>query len=1247
MQSDTYALSLEIKLNDMASDALSQITKGIDNTLIKVIELESAFKEMSTNIAASFGDATTKINKSLTEIKIAHDQIAVKANEVNGVLSAGINTNISDLDKQKAATEQLAATSAQLNATEKKGQIAEVNSAKLDKSNTILEQAATKLGLINQDKLLKGEQKYITLSGITKGIYERVLKFGKGIGTALLAVATGGAGAAAGAAKTGVAVGAAGKGMEAVGKAAGGMGGGIDTFFRLSNAGMVVYGSVLVMIANALDNAASRAEKFKGAMFRASGSMNELMLRASQLTTGLKATSDEVDEVMTSLAKAGAKKKDIDALVESTTIFHKALGVSADTAAMFANRMRVIYGNTRMAEASMAMLHTAAVEFSLSGEDMTNIMQEATESATILGTYGTDSVTKYTETLVAAAAAAKALGVNTSKATQLVASMKEPLSYVKILGSSVLKMDPAQKMDAILKKIPDITKRYQTMIDKVGVGYATFDLKVATDLDPEQMKILEKMTETKKVMLDLGISTVNAEKSLEDIKSKAQESMTGVYTEMMKILDNIKNIGMMIFGPFLPLFKFIFQIVNGIFSVIGGFIAPIAQMVMKLFEVLDASKEINDMFMILRTVAVAIGKIFGFILFVVLAPIVAVVGLLVKGFKVLWAAFQPIVSLAVDFVSLLVDGVWDSAIGLIDVFNKFFDIIITGIKAFYNGVKSVLTLGGLIKIEWLTNTVKALGWLIAAIVAVIFWTKAATATGWLFLKAKGALATATKIYNWALKDSIITQKLSLFWENLRTVGFSKSLKALFACGAATKAGTLITKADIAMGVVGVNMHGTKILALEGETIAIGGNSVATGVNTTTSGWSVLGKKLFVLWEGIKKAAIWLLTWAFGANTTATIVNTAASWWNIVASKAIVLWAGIRKVATWLMTLATGASTAATVVNTATTGLNTIAVGANTAALGLQAAAAGTAAVATGGAAVATAGAGVAAASQASKLALLLPWLAKGAGYLAGYAWGLAGVVAGSAAFVTALTIAGVAIAAIVVGFLSYKFGKWISGFILSDEDVTKNHKNFLKVSEEIKQNKKEIDDIANKKIAALDAEGKKRADNLKLWSLNNTQAAIGAGNTKEELKMLESLTKAGKGNADIQARINAIKKDNPDLNAKEKQEMQAQDVTRILSLKEGKKLQAQIDARGHLETKNNPTMNEIPGVKIIEGGPATQNNKVSESTQENTAKLNEAVQILTQIFNNKKIIDILERYLPELSSEKGAPGLSSVANNWV
>jgi len=1148
MDPNTYALSLEITLNDLVSEYLSGINGGLDTTVAKVTEVENAFKAMSTNIVSSLDHVSAKMNEVMNQMTTAQEKVKIKTEETNASVAAGAMQN---QVTYKNETDDLIGINEQktdLLKTEKELQKLTKEQIPLKEKSLKSQQDAQNNIIDNQTNINKGERNYHTIAGVTKGIVDKVQGFTKKIGTALLAVATGGASAAAGTAAAGEAAAATGGEMAAAGKAASGMGGGldkaIDGLFDFANAGYIVYGTVLVMLANWLDEAAARAEKFKTAMYRATGSMNEIMIRASMMTSGLKATSDEVDEVISALIRAGANKKNVWELTEATTIFSKALGVSADVAAQFANRMRVVLGTTRLAEASMAMLYKAAEHFSLSGEDMTNIMTEATESATLLGTYGEKAVSNYTETLVAAAAAAKNLGVNTSKATQLIASMKEPLAGVKILGGAVLQMDPAKKMEEILKRIPNIEKQYEEMVKARGAGYATMYIKARYDIDPEQLKILKEMTKTKEVMLKVGITTEQAEKDMERIKNAAQESMTGVYTEMLKIMDNIKNIGMMIVGPLLPLLKIIFMVVNGIFSIIAGFVAPISEMLMKMWSLFDVSNELGEMFTILRNIALAIGKVLGFIIFVLLAPFIAGVVLLVKGFSVLWEIIQPIASAIADIFGFLAGGIWDALMALIDGFNGIFKTLKEGIRSVVSGMKSLVTLGGTFDIATVKEVAKYIGAATAAVLALVVAMKAAAI-------AEGAWNIVRGAGNKLLGEESLLMKAKTVWTNLMTKGNLTSTKGIWD---KVKGIFSLTKAE----------QGLKAVQVPGKGLILEEASAITDAAKANKG----------------------------------LIGTI--WQKITALRSL--------------SLSQMASNVATRAGTLFSSLSSLSLG----------------------------GAATRIGGLFTTLKTAIPSMLS-FGKLAGFA---SSAVSGLGSAMSVLGPVALMVGAAIGG---WKIGKWIgeiTGLHKSTKELADEHRKALKNSPEIKAHMSEIDKLAEKRIANLDTEGKLRAKNLKLWGLNNTQASIGAKSAQDELKMLESMAKAGNKNADMLKRLNELRK-------AAKEAPQAKVVPGAGGDWEdmAKRNRAFLEGGPKAYSRDEaPLINEVPTVKVQEGGPKTPSpvTDLIKVQSENSEKMKSAVDYLKEICkSSEEAQDLLKVYLPKLVEGTTDTGLASVANNWI
>jgi hypothetical protein len=278
----------------------------------------------------------------------------------------------------------------------------------------------------------------------------------------------------------------------------------------------------------------------------------------------------------------------------------------------------------------------------------------------------------------------------------------------------------------------------------------------------------------------------------------------------------------------------------------------------------------------------------------------------------------------------------------------------------------------------------------------------------------------------------------------------------------------------------------------------------------------------------------------------------------------------------------------------------------------------------------------------SRLALMTGGLKTAALATGKLASGLVGSVASSAAAGTALVALGWAAASAATAYAGWHIGKWIGEFTGLHKSVAQladEHRKALKDSPEIKKNMSEIEALADKRIKKLDAEGKARAKNLQLWGATHTQASIGAKDTASELKMLESMAKSGNKNADMLARLNKLKKESGQIPS---QELQAQGVVNKQSVDGQNTLAKNME---NTETKNK--IDGIPGIKT--NGPMIQNSvgQMNENTKENNIRLGEVVNLLSKIANDKKVSELLERYLPSIAENNGEGSLANVANGWI
>ena len=92
-------------------------------------------------------------------------------------------------------------------------------------------------------------------------------------------------------------------------------------------------------------------------------------------------------------------------------------------------------------------------------------------------------------------------------------------------------------------------------------------------------------------------------------------------------------------------------------------------MIQNLFDVLGISNEITTALLMIRNLAIAVGKVFAIIIGIYLAPFIGMAILLVGIFKLFWGILQPILSRIIDIVGWITDGIVDPFVWL---FNNIF-----------------------------------------------------------------------------------------------------------------------------------------------------------------------------------------------------------------------------------------------------------------------------------------------------------------------------------------------------------------------------------------------------------------------------------------------------------------------------------------------------------------------------------------------------------------------------------------------
>jgi len=499
-------------------------------------------------------------------------------------------------------------------------------------------------------------------------------------GAALLTLVTGGAaapallgaiGAGGGAAATGAAAaaGAAGKagaamgGMgAAAGRAAGAGGlGKISDWFggigKIINIGMLKFSWFFQALDKGFTLIAERAENFRMAMYRATGSMNDMAFQATKLETGIIGSSKEIDEMIGSLAQAGAKGEELYNITKTTTVLNRAMGTSAAISAKFMMNVTRISGSSKQAAAMMGLKHNAAAKFGLSGKDMDEVMQHIVTSARQLALYGPNAVKKYTEGILAAVAAAKELGMETSKALEIMDKTKDPTGYAGLFGGKTFLMSAEQKQKELIKMGPELAERMKNLKSEAEKNRFMVEMGARMDINPREVPdaiaLLQKAAEKEKIMIKTGLNVKEAQKQIDDIVKKAQDASTGVVTLAKTIMQRIYSTFMMIVAPLLNIMKPILTFFLGLVDLVQALVAPIAEALSEFTGFLDISEEMTDVFKSLMVPISFIGKTLAVILRMFLMPIVLAAKTIKGIFWAIGLVLKPIFAIFCSIGSMI------------------------------------------------------------------------------------------------------------------------------------------------------------------------------------------------------------------------------------------------------------------------------------------------------------------------------------------------------------------------------------------------------------------------------------------------------------------------------------------------------------------------------------------------------------------------------------------------------------------
>lgn len=292
-------------------------------------------------------------------------------------------------------------------------------------------------------------------------------------------------------------------------------------------------GAAFALIETIFGGAAARAEKFHTANFRALGSMEDLASRSALLTGALRMTNKEVDDAVIALREAGAAADGFDDLIEGMVILGRSTGVSAQSVAEFSVQMKGAGASTESIQGSFAAANAAAKGLGLTGHDLDKVLMQSGRSAFYMGTTGKDSATSWTRVLLQAAGAAKKLGASIEETMQITEELAEPLSELNLLltkGASV-RLGKEQSIALAGKNM----LQYTEDMNKAQTDQERFGIMVRAGVknaDMAHMAAGMRQFKIQSAIVQAAAEEVKRREALTDEQRKAEDASKEAYEAM-------------------------------------------------------------------------------------------------------------------------------------------------------------------------------------------------------------------------------------------------------------------------------------------------------------------------------------------------------------------------------------------------------------------------------------------------------------------------------------------------------------------------------------------------------------------------------------------------------------------------------------------------------------------------------------------------------------------------------------------
>lgn len=201
-----------------------------------------------------------------------------------------------------------------------------------------------------------------------------------------------------------------------------------------------------------------RAEEFHTINYRNVGTMNDLNEEMLKLGKTGTITTEEWVASTKALRELGASREEIDGLRESVSKYSRISGADVKTTAKYSTVLNRTTKDRQFAAKQISVMSHYQKEAGFTGEEMNAIMEQTTKDALFMGSTGSQGISDYNNALLRGAAAAKSLGRPIHEATDLIKAMQDPLSTVAVLGPESLDWDFKKRSNELAKWAKDAEK---------------------------------------------------------------------------------------------------------------------------------------------------------------------------------------------------------------------------------------------------------------------------------------------------------------------------------------------------------------------------------------------------------------------------------------------------------------------------------------------------------------------------------------------------------------------------------------------------------------------------------------------------------------------------------------------------------------------------------------------------------------------------------------------------------------------